>query len=455
MIAAPSQHNGGWMVGRILLGLLIVIAVAFGAFFTWQWRGALPPATTSAHAFDPGIVAKGAELAAIGNCAACHTRTGGKPYAGGFPVETPFGVVYGSNITPDRDTGIGAWSEAAFRRALREGVARDGTHLYPAFPYDHFTRLTDGDISALYAFMMTREPVDQPNRPPDLSFPLDWRIFAAAWKLLFLDKGPWRNDPTQSVDWNRGAYLVEGAGHCGACHTPRNALGAEDKHRRFAGGSGEGWHAPALDATSPAPVPWSEDQLFAYLRDGFADRHGVAGGPMQPVVRNLRHAQDADVRAIATYIAAFAGPRDTADRQRQTQAALAFAQQREPTLGSLVRTTTGAAAADASSAGGTLFAGACATCHHAGGGLPASRPVALALSTPVSDAQPINLLRIVLAGIHPPLGQRGPIMPGFSGALTDPQIVALVEYVRAHFSRRPPWPNVAQTLAVLRGKEAP
>jgi len=228
------------MLRRILLGLAIVLAVAFGAFYAWQWRGELPPASTSAHAFDPGIVAKGAQLAAIGECGVCHTRAGGKPYAGGFPVQTPFGVVYGTNITPDRETGIGAWSEEAFRRAMREGVARDGTHLYPAFPYDHFTRLTDGDISALYAFLMTREPAAQANRQPQLDFPLNFRIFAAGWQLLFLSKGPYRNDPAQSAAWNRGAYLVEGVGHCGGCHTPRNAFGAERKHEAYGGGASEG-----------------------------------------------------------------------------------------------------------------------------------------------------------------------------------------------------------------------
>lgn len=440
------------MVGRILLGLVIAVAVAFGAFYAWQWRGELPPTSASAHAFDPGIVAKGAGLAAIGNCAVCHTIAGGRPYAGGLPIETPFGVVYASNITPDRETGIGAWSEAAFRRAMREGVARDGTHLYPAFPYDHFTRLTDGDISALYAFLMTREAVNRRNEPARLDFPLGFRIFAAGWKLLFLDRGAWRNDPTQSAEWNRGAYLVEGLGHCGACHTPRNRLGAEDKTRRFAGGVGEGWRAPPLDATSPAPVPWTAAQLEAYLRDGFANEHGIAAGPMQPIVRALATAPAADVRAMAAYIATFEGPRDPDDRQRQKDAALALVQQRSTTVTALARA--GSDPADARADAATLFAGACAGCHHAGGGLPASRPVALALSSTVNAADPTNLLRIMLDGIHQPPGRRGPTMPGFSGALTDPQIVALAGYVRAHFSRRPPWTDVAAVLADVRRGEA-
>lgn len=443
------------MLGRTLLGLAIALILAFGAFFAWQWRGELAPTSTSAHAFDPGIVTKGAQLAAIGECAVCHTRAGGKSFAGGFPVQTPFGVVYGTNITPDRDTGIGAWSEEAFRRAMREGVARDGTHLYPAFPYDHFTKLTDGDISALYAFLMTRAPVAQANRQPQLDFPLNFRIFAAGWQLLFLTKGPYRNDPSQNATWNRGAYLVEGVGHCGACHTPRNALGAERPKEAFGGGVSEGWNAPALNASSPAPVPWTADQLTAYLKTGFADQHGIASGPMHPVVANLAKASDADVRAIAAYVASFIGPRNAADRQRQTEASLAFAKQRAVSVSDLARTTTGVAPADDRSAGGVLFAGACANCHRSGGGLPASRPIALALSTPVNSSDPTNLLRIIADGIHPAPGKSGPIMPGFSGALTDPQIVALADYVRAHYSRGQAWPNIAATLAAIRSNPTP
>lgn len=443
------------MLGRILLGLAIAIVVAFAGFYAWQWRSELPAASASAHSFDPGIVAKGAALAAVGDCATCHTRAGGKPYAGGFAVETPFGTLYASNITPDRDTGIGAWSEAAFRRAMREGVARDGTHLYPAFPYDHFTRTSDGDISALYAFLMTRDPVAQANRPPALSFPLNWRIFAAGWQLLFLHRGAYENDPRQSAEWNRGAYLVEGLGHCGACHTPRNAFGAEKRGQRFAGGEAEFWRAPALNAASPAPVPWTADQVYAYLRTGFADQHGVAAGPMQPVTLNLRTVPDADVRAIAVYIASIDGAPDAAARQRQAEAALTFAAQRAATVGATARVTSGAAAPEASSPGAALFAGACATCHRSGGGLPLSRPIALALSTPVNAREPANLLRIVVDGIHPPLGRRGPIMPGFSGALTDPQIVALATYVRSHYSRQPAWPNVAAALADVRRRQTP
>lgn len=443
------------MLTRILGGLVIVVAVVFGAFFAWQWRGELPPVTANAASFDPGIVAKGAVLAAVADCAVCHTQAGGKPYAGGFPVKTPFGIVYGTNITPDRDTGIGTWSEAAFRRALREGVGRKGTHFYPAFPYDHFTNISDGDISALYAFLMTREPVHQPNRPTRLSFPLNWRPFAAAWNLLYLRQGPYRPDPGKSAEWNRGAYLVAGAGHCSACHTPRNALGAETKSDRFGGGEAEDWYAPALDAASPAPVPWTVDELYAYLRTGYADQHGFAAGPMQPVVLSLRKVPDADVHAIATFIASISGPRDATARKRQTEGALAFAAQRAVTTTGIAQGGTTGSANTGTVSGATLFAGACASCHHSGGGLPISRPVALGLSTPVNEPDPTNFLRIVLDGIQPPLGHRGPIMPSFSGALTDPQIEALADYVRTQYSRGVRWTNVPVALAKMRQQQTP
>jgi mono/diheme cytochrome c family protein len=445
------------MIGRLLAAVVAVIAIGFGAFYAWAWNSEIPPANPSAASFDPGIVAKGAQLAAIGDCAVCHTQTGGKPYAGGFPLTTPFGTIYGPNITPDAQTGIGAWSEAAFRRAMRSGVDREGNHLYPAFPYDHFTKATDSDLSAIYAFLMTRDPVQQANRPLALSPPLNWRLFAAGWKLLFLTRGVFQPDPKQSPEWNRGAYLVTGLGHCGACHTPRNAFGAEnDDH--FGGGMGEGWLAPALNANSPAPVPWNADQIYAYLRHGFADQHGFAAGPMQPVVHSLRNVPDGALRAIATYVSTLPGPQDPAEVERRTKAALDFARSRDITVAakpSAEPATTGSAATTQASSGAAIFAGACASCHHSGGTLPVSRPISLGLSTPVNEPDPTNLIRIVLGGIHPLPGDRGPIMPGFAGALTDQQIASLVSYVRSQFSGQSAWPDVAATVSKLRQTPSP
>src|SRR5687768_14305547 len=185
-------------------------------------------------AFDADVIAKGAQLAAMGNCNVCHTAPGGKAYAGGRPLKTPFGTVYGTNITPDPETGIGRWSEAAFARAMREGLDREGRHLYPVFPYDHFTKMTDEDIRALYAFVMTRQPVRAETPPNELPFPFNVRSAIGVWKHLYFEPGRFRPDPAQSAEWNRGAYLAEGLGHCGACHTPRNLVGAEKKSQDFA-----------------------------------------------------------------------------------------------------------------------------------------------------------------------------------------------------------------------------
>ncbi len=454
------------MVWRLFAGVLIFVVAALGAFYAWAQRSEIPPVSQpSPSSFDTAVVAKGAQLAAIGDCAECHTQAGGKPFAGGFPVQTPFGTIYGTNITPDAETGIGSWSEAAFRRAMREGVDRKGKHLYPAFPYDHFAHTSDADISALYAFLMTRTPVRQENRAPDLPFPLNIRLSAAAWELMFLNSGRYHDDPTQSADWNRGAYLVRGLGHCGACHTPRNALGAEKQELAYAGATAEGWWAPALNHSSAAPVPWTADEIFAHLRWGFADQHGIAAGPMQSIVHDLRKVSNADRRAIATYISSLMASKNASRRIEKKQAALRFVQQRNPTV--LVQAqggaTTGVGAtpearheSDKGSNGALLFAGTCATCHHSGGDLPISRPVALGLSSPVNAPGPDNFIRILLGGIHPMhRDERGAIMPGFSGALTDAQIIELTAYVRSQFSQEKPWHDIDATLRSVRRNPEP
>ena len=255
-------------VGRVLLGLAAVVVLGGGAFLALAWRSAIDPVEPPDRAsFDPARVTKGAELAAVGDCGRCHTVEGGAAYAGGYPLATPFGTIYATNITPDPETGIGRWSEAAFRRAMREGVDREGRHLYPAFPYDHFAQASDEDLTAVYAFLMTRDPVRATAPPDQLAFPYNVRPLLAGWNLLFLDKAPFRPDPGRDAAWNRGAYLAESLGHCGACHTPRNKLGAEEKDRPYAGGEAEGWSAPALDASSPAPVRWTEADLLRLPAD--------------------------------------------------------------------------------------------------------------------------------------------------------------------------------------------
>jgi mono/diheme cytochrome c family protein len=225
------------MIRRGLLVFLILVVAVGAAFVALAWRPAIAPIDPPVRSsFDPALIQRGAALAAIGGCVSCHTAPDGTPYAGGLALATPFGTIHGTNITPDPQTGIGRWPEAAFMRALREGVRLDGRHLYPVFPYDHYTRVSDDDVRALYAFLMTREPVHARAPENDLVFPLKVRTLIAGWKLLFFEGAIFRPDASQSAEWNRGAYLAEGLGHCGSCHTPRNVLGGPKKGQHFAGG---------------------------------------------------------------------------------------------------------------------------------------------------------------------------------------------------------------------------
>jgi len=414
----------GWLgTARFALPLSCLAAFLAAACAT---RGAIEPtAPPPPGAFEPQLVTRGAQLAALGNCVSCHTAAEGKPYAGGFPVRTPFGTVYGTNITPDVQTGIGRWSLAAFERAMREGVDREGRHLYPAFPYEHFTRTNDEDIRALYAFMMTREPVTSTPPANTVGVP---RPLIAVWKSLYFEPGRFRPDPGHDAQWNRGAYLAEGLAHCAACHTPHNKLGAQKKEARYAGGDVGGWHGPALDSHSPSPLPWTEDALAQYLRNGVAPDHALAAGPMADVVRNLSRAAPDDVRAIANYIAAL-DTRPASAREQQAQ------QVRARLPRPRITTMDGAQAR-----GERVYAGACADCHDRGraadgGALPMPLAIAVALPTPA------NLIHIVRDGIVPREHEHGLWMPGFDAALTDAQLADLATYLRS-MTDLPPWGDV-------------
>jgi len=434
------------LIRRILLALLVVVVIAAAAFFAWAWEPAIalsdPPDPSS---FDHETVQRGAEVAALGNCRVCHTTQGGRTFAGGRPLPTPFGTIYATNITPDPDTGIGRWPESAFTRAMREGVDREGRHLYPAFPYDHFTHLTDDDVKALYAFMMTREPVKAETPANDLAFPFNIRLAVAGWKLLFFHKGGLATDTAHDETWNRGAYLVQGLAHCGACHTPRNRLGATEKRHFLAGGSAEGWHAPALNADNPAPVPWNADSLMTYLRTGSAPLHGASAVPKAPATENLAQVNESDVRAIANYVASVAGP-PSPERQQKADALI-------EQLTKAPRETVGLAKSDGET-GAPIFAGACATCHSETRLRGAGGARNLALSTALNAPDPRNAIHFVLDGIHPREGKSGPFMPGFAAALTDDQVAQLLDYARSRFTSRPAWNDLRTRVPRVReGKD--
>lgn len=377
-----------------------------------------------AASFGTALVERGARLAAIGNCRGCHTAEGGRAFAGGRPIETPFGTIYSTNLTPDARTGIGLWPEAAFRRAMHEGVDRGGHELYPAFPYDRFTLASDEDIRAIYAYLMTRPPVSAHPPQNRLSFPFNVRAFIGVWKALYFHPGPWRNDPSHDARWNRGGELAEGLGHCSSCHSPRNAMGAERSDRHFDGGDAEGWHAYAIGATSQSPVAWTEEAMRRYLRDGWQARHGVARGPMASVTRELAKADDDDLAAIAHYIV-------SGMRQGEN------------------RGTRGTTAASADAAGERLYRDACARCHDGDEPLPFGG-IALAESIGVAGESPRNLVNVILYGL-PAAGDRtAPIMPGYAGAMSDEQVAALAGYLRAHFTDRAPWPDLGSEVAKAR-----
>ena len=426
---------------HVVTGSFVFLALVALAFVAYAWRPAIEPVEPpSRSSFDPALIARGAHLALSGNCNVCHTAEGRPPYAGGRPLQTPFGTIYSTNITPDPATGIGRWSEAAFRRAMREGVDRRGRHLYPAFPYDHYTRMTDEDIAAVYAFLMTRATVSAEPPANDVAFPANIRMSLAGWKLLFLKPGAYEPDSSKDAAWNRGAYLVQGPGHCGACHTPRNFLGAEKRREFLAGGLSEGWNAPPLNPASATPEPWTAQALEQYLRHGITERHAIVAGPMVPVVRNLSAIPEEEIKAIAAYLVTYTTPTQAAQRERQDlpdRAALdAVSPVIPPPPGAGERDETG-------NKGRAIYVDACGICHDSGRDTPSSgSALHLALATALHLPEPRNLIKIIREGITPPEGEPGRWMPGYAGALTDEQMTALVRYLRADFAKASAWRNV-------------
>ena len=408
----------------VIVGALVALGISYRP-------GIQPIPRPAATNFELQQVADGAKLAAIGDCTVCHTAEGGKAYAGGRALETPFGTLYATNITPDEVTGIGSWSFEAFRRAMVQGVSRDGRHLYPALPYEHFTHVNETDLRAIYAFLMTREAVHSQAPANDLIPPLGFRPLLAGWKLLFLRQGPILADASKPAEWNRGAYLVEGLGHCGGCHTPRNLAGGEEASHAYAGGIAEGWVAPPLNGQNPSKKPWATQSLYVYLRTGIEAQHSVAAGPMGPVAHDLAAVPEEDVRAIATYIAS------KMIENASTAALSAPADHRE-------------AAATQFPEAATLFAGACAGCHDRGAPMMGQRRPALSSVTSIQLDAPDNVTQAILSGITSPLDSKTAYMPAFGASLTDPQISGLVNYLRARFSDKPAWQGVETMVTGIR-----
>jgi len=440
----------------IAIVVCLVLALGGGLFaFAARHPAIAPIALPAPASFEPALVKRGAALAAVGDCAGCHTAPGGRDLAGGVAIPTPFGAIYSSNITPDAETGIGAWSEAAFQRAMSRGVRRDGALLYPAFPYDHFMLVSNDDDRALYAFLMTRPPVHAVAPGNDLRFPFNHRFVVAGWNLLFLRSGPPAAYATHDASFVRGEYLVEGLAHCGACHTPRNAFGAEKASESFAGATIDGWTAYALNGASPAAVPWTAEALYQYLRNGFEPEHGTARGPMAEVIADLSGATDNDIRAIASYVAGQMGKaaeRKSALQQGESQAERGRWVAATSADSQAVHRSIGGVVSNHNDEGAAIYATACAGCHEGPRAMPFGG-INLALSSAVRGVSAHNLLNIILHGVPAAAASRSPIMPGFANALDDNQLGALVRYLRAGFTDEEAWTGIEAAVHAARGAE--
>jgi len=398
---------------KTLLALLAFLLAA--AWFLWPSHDDGPPPSAASLAMPSAEkVARGAYLAKAGDCMACHTARGGAQYAGGRALQTPFGAVVSPNITSDTETGIGKWTADDFWNALHNGRAADGRLLYPAFPYTNYTAITRDDSDALYAFFRTVPAVKQANRPHELRFPYNQQIALAAWRALYFKPAVFKPEPKQSAEWNRGAYLVQGLGHCSACHSARNALGGSDGG--LSGGLVPvlGWYAPSLNSDAEAGLgDWEIDHIAALLKTGISPRATVFG-PMAEVVRaSLQHLEDSDVRAMAVYLKALPSPDGKAEEYKRSTApeAVAFLE-----------------------AGAKLYKAQCAECHgDKGEGLPPHYPP-LAGNRALTMDEAANPVRIVLNGGFPPgtAGNPRPYgMPPFSHTLDDTEVAAVVSYLRS------------------------
>jgi mono/diheme cytochrome c family protein len=396
---------------RIVL-LAMVAAVGVAIALAWPRADVVPASSPTAWASAPANIARGAYLARAGDCIACHTTRGGVAYAGGRALDTPFGRFFGPNLTPDRDTGIGAWSADDFWNALHNGIAPGGRLLYPAFPYTNYTKVTRADADALYAYFRSLPPQRQANRPHDIRFPYDQQALLAGWRLLYFRPAEYAAQPARSASWNRGAYLVEGLGHCSACHSTRNSLGAADG--TLAGGMIPtlGWYAPSLTANHEAGLgDWREADIVALLGTGISPR-GAATGPMAEVVaRSLQYLTPDDLGAMAGYLKSLAA---TPVSAQPTQALLPAAEQ-------------------VLAEGGRIYAAQCAACHgdDGKGSMPAYPP--LAGNRAVTMTPAVNAIRMTVNGGFPPGTRSNPRpygMPPFGHELDDAQVAAVLTWIR-------------------------
>ena len=419
------------------LGIFAILVVG-GAALAWLSMRETRREAGTAPTGELSQVVRGEYLARLGDCYACHTVRGGQPYAGGLEMETPFGALYTTNITPDPETGIGKWSGEDFWRAMHDGRNKAGDFLYPAMPYTNYTKVTREDSDAMYAYFMSIRPVPRPNTPHAMKFPYDRRELLGPWRALYFKAGEWKDDPKQSKEWNRGGYLVEGLGHCDACHSSRNILGAVQSGGEMTGGliPMQNWYAPSLTSNKETGLgSWEIKDIVDLLRTGVSAR-GAVYGPMAAVVQHsLQEASLTDLNAMAMYLKSRAQTTEAPDvvqienTSAQTQQMMALGQK--------------------------VYDRHCSECHQPEGtGVPRVYPP-LAGNQSILMKFPINAIRIVLNGGFPPSTEGNPRpfgMPPFYQELSDDEVAAVVTYIRGS------WSNRAQSVSpaeVTKGRGVP
>jgi mono/diheme cytochrome c family protein len=418
-----------------LVGIAVIVGVAAAGVVGWMvfqpgpyafatgrpveltgYRDGPSPTGIPAELTNADATAKGAYIARMADCAACHTAKGGVPFAGGRAFVLPFGTIYTPNLTPDAETGIGKWTDTDFLNAVHRGVAPNGSHYYPAFPYASYTLLTDEDVLAIKAYLFSLTPVKQTNEPNTFAFPFNQRWLMTIWASLFNPNHRFRAIQGQSAEWNRGAYLVEAAGHCGECHTPRNLMQALDQRHKFAGGVAEGWNAYNISADRVSGIgDWSAEQLAAYLSTGHAKGRGVASGPMAEAVElSLSALTKSDIASIVTYLRSVPAVRSDLPK-------LAGPTPAEPHLARIDNPV-----------GKRVFEGGCVSCHAWTGAGEIVGEAQLTGVRAVNDPSAQNAVQMILGGAGRP-GAPRPYMPSFGHAYSDAEIAAVANYVTARF----------------------
>lgn len=385
----------------------------------------------AAHAEDHAAqIKRGEYLARASDCTACHTATNGPLFGGGFAVGTPFGQIWGTNISADKQYGIGDWSDDQFVAAVRDGIGKNGEQLYPAMPYDSFTKMKREDVLAIKAYLLSLPAVHQASPKTDLPFPFNQRWGMRFWKWFNFDKGELQNDTQQSAQWNNGRYLVEALGHCGTCHTPRNLTMGMDKDKPLAGGDLGGWIAFNITPDKQAGIgDWSQQQLVTYLKTGFVANKASASGPMaEAIEHSLQYLPDSDLQDIATYLRSVKPQPD----KQQTRARDSWGQ---PSMALIALRGADDATRNAQP-GAVLFAGNCASCHGAegagsGSGFHAYPSLFHHTSTGAADAP--NVVSVILNGVHRNMQQGEVFMPAFAPELSDQQVADVSNFVSQQF----------------------